>query len=275
MLAAAIFMLLSTTILFNVEHITVTGSSNYTSDEIIAASGLIAGDNLIRTNTGKTASNIEKKLVHVEKATVTRSFPSTLVIDVEPCVPAANFICGNTILLISKGGKILEQIDEPKAELLNFTGTEPKAGLLPGDFFESEDEHKTDVVYQLMKYCLEHNDKTITMVDVTDRAELSYTYDKRITVKIGSINDLSYKMNFSKEIIETRIGENTEGLLTILSDSNRASFLDKETLEHNEQVFMENDPKKADEEESEDGEDEENEDDNISHEASDIDPFME
>lgn len=238
--AAAVFLLLSTTVFFNVEHITVSGASNYTADEIIEASGIKAGDNLVRTSTDKCAEQIESRLVYIENAKVTRSFPSTLVITVEASVPAANFICDDYILLISGGGKVLDKIQEEKAGLLDFTGTDPMPDLIPGAMFQSSDEHKDNAVKKLMEYFAANGSENITLVDVTDRSEISYTYDNRITVKIGSINDLEYKMKFSEEIITTKIGEKTEGVLTILSDSSGASFLDKESLENNARIYGEN-----------------------------------
>ena len=74
----------------------------------------------------------------------------------------------------------------------------------------------------------------------TDRADIKCVFDNRITVSLGSVNDLEYKMNFAKEIIETKIGDKTEGTLTILSDANSASFLDKESLENNAKVYNDN-----------------------------------
>lgn len=247
LIVAGIFLLLSTTVFFNVETITVTGASNYTAQEIIDASGILAGDNLVRTSTEKRAVQIESQLPYIENARITRSFPSTMIIDVEACVPAANYLCGDHILLISSGGKILEEISEPKAGLLSFTGTDPMPGLLPGDKFASADEHKTDAVEKLMDYFIRSGEAEknglrdkVTVIDVTDRSALSYTYDGRIVVNLGTVNDIDYKINFSHEIITTSIGQRTEGVLRILSDSQGASFLDKESLEHNAQVFSEN-----------------------------------
>lgn len=241
-LAAGIFLLLSTTIFFNVENIRVTGASNYSADEIVAASGINPGDNLVRTNTEKCAGRIESQLVYIENAKISRAFPNTMIIEVEASVPAANFICDDGAYIISKGCKVLEFSPKPKAGLLNFTGTEPAVGLLPGDIFASADEHKDSIINKLMGFFGENTtlSESVTMIDVSDRSDLSYTYDGRITVRLGAVTDIEYKINFSKEVITTKIGEKTEGVLTIMSDSKGASFLDKESLEHNAQVFSEN-----------------------------------
>ena len=238
--AAGIFLLLSTTVFFNTENIRVTGASNYTADEIIEASGIKAGDNLVRLNTEKCGKDIASKLVYIETAKLSRSFPNTIIINVEASVPAANFITDSCVYLISKGGKILDKIDEPKAGLYNFTGTMPRSDLLPGDIYTSADEHKDAAVFKMMELLDEGSYELVTAVDVTDRSDIRCVYDGRITVKLGVITDMDYKLSFAKEIIETKIGDKTEGTLTILSDGDSASFLDKESLENNAKVYSDN-----------------------------------
>lgn len=238
---AGVFILLSTTVFFNVETLRVTGASNYTAQEIIDASGIKAGDNIVRLNASKCCDEIEKKLVYIEKCTIKRSFPGTLTINVEASVPFANFIKDdNTCMLISSGGKILEMSTDARAGLLNFSGISPAADLTAGMQFASEDEVKDLAIDNLMEYFSSHDTEKITGIDVSDRADIKYTYDGRITVKMGSVNDLEYKMNFSNKIITTKIGDKTEGILTLMSDSDGASFLDKESLENNAKVFGEN-----------------------------------
>ncbi len=246
LLAAGIFLMLSTTVFFNVETIKVTGASNYTAQEIIDASGIKAGDNLVRTVTDKCAERIMTELVYIEKAKITRSFPNTMIIDVEASEPAANFACHDGYLLVSSGGKVLEKITEPKVGLLNFTGAEVYPVLLPGERFSSIEEHKTETAFELMK-CFNSEDavesglrEKVTDIDMTDRADISYTYDDRVQVRLGSINDIEYKIKFSYEILSSKIGDKTEGVLTVLSDAKGASFLDKDSLEHNAQVYSDN-----------------------------------
>ena len=337
--AAGIFVLLSTTVFFNIETVEVTGASNYSVDEIIAASKINAGDNLVKLNTAKCSENIVKELVYIENAVITRSFPATIVINVEACVPAANFITERGTLLVSRGGKILDTIPEPKAGLLNVYGATPRVDLGAGDMFTSTDEQKDAAIELFMTLLLEAAEKegykspmellekqavsgpvttqsdissetttaeneseiaseddpeavdalseavtevpdennegqedvqteteasdaeseaavtisaakdmeeimehplNITSIDVSERSDLSFIYDDRITVKLGAVMDLEYKINFALEIIRKQIGEKTEGVLTILSDAKSASFLDKESLENNARVYSDN-----------------------------------
>lgn len=240
-IVAAVFILLSTTIFFNVETLVVTGASNYTAEEIIAASGIQPGDNIVRLNDKKCCEQIEAQLVYIESCTIKRTFPSTLTINVEASVPAANFINDdNTVMLISSTGKILEMSTEARTGLLNFVGTSPAEELTAGMEFISQDEIKNTAITELMDYFATHDYEKIDRIDVTDRSDISYVYDGRITVKLGSITDLEYKMKFSDKIVTTKIGDKTEGILTLLNETDGASFLDKESLENNARIFNDN-----------------------------------
>lgn len=239
-LACAILAILSTTVFFNIEAVTVNGSSNYTVEEIVEASGIRGGDNMVRLNTEKCSAQILSKLVYIEDAVITRRFPHTIQIDVTASVPAANFICDESVLLISSGGKILDEIAEPKAGLLDFYGTSPAETAVIGTGFASADETKTTIIYRLMELFGNRSIENIGDIDVTDNSNICYTYDGRITVELGNINEIEYKLSFADEIITQKIGENTEGILTILSSGNQASFMDKATLENNALVYNRN-----------------------------------
>ncbi|MGN0666183.1 MAG: cell division protein FtsQ/DivIB [Huintestinicola sp.] len=226
--------------LFNVTTVEVSGASYYTAEEIITASGVTPESNIIMLNTDKCAEDILKQLVYIEEVKISRSFPHKLKINVTASVPQANFVTDNSTLLISKGGKILDRLDEPRAGLISFFGTEPDIALIPGENFASLNEVKTNSVYKLLDTLETRDSEKITNLDLTDSGNIRMLYDDRITVELGSINDIDYKLNFSEMIIEKKIGDKTSGVLTILSDSSGASFLDSGVIERNEQVFRDN-----------------------------------
>ena len=99
---------ISYTFLFNISEIRVAGQSDmYTAEEIVAASGIKEGDNLLRLDCKKSAQSILDQLLYVETADVDRKFPSALEITVTRCIPAFNVNYGSGTLLVSKKGKIL------------------------------------------------------------------------------------------------------------------------------------------------------------------------
>lgn len=228
-LAAVVGGVLSLTVFFNIQHIEVTGESRYTSDEIIAASGIQAGDNLIRSDFQTARETILHDLVYIEDVSITRSFPDTAVIAVESSVPAANIAAGGGYLLISQKGKILEKTAAPQKDLLLFQGVTPLSSE-PGEAFSSEDEAKQKLVGQFCQIVQDLDMERISWIDLTDRFNLVWMYDNRITVKLGSAADLEYKMRYAQKLIAQNIPKNREGTLTMLGN-NEASWITKEDFE--------------------------------------------
>ena len=80
------------TVFFKVQSITVSGNARYTSEEIIAASGIEIEDNLFLLNKYSAAQAIFEKLPYVEEATINRALPDTIVITVRECAAAAGIV---------------------------------------------------------------------------------------------------------------------------------------------------------------------------------------
>jgi hypothetical protein len=165
-------------------------------------------------------------------------FPNSVRIEVTPCEETAVVEADKEFYLISKGGKILNIAGNPKSDLILFKGAEPAENLSVGDKFVSSDKDKTEILYKLIDAGSADYASSISEYDITDRLNISCLYDNRITVELGIITEIDYKLKFANEIITQKIGSKTEGTLTILSDG--ASFLDKESLERNKQVFNQN-----------------------------------
>ena len=70
------------TVFFKVQSITVSGNARYTSEEVVAASGIEIEDNLFLLNKYSAAQAIFEKLPYVEEATINRALPDTIVITV-------------------------------------------------------------------------------------------------------------------------------------------------------------------------------------------------
>ena len=89
-------VVLSLTVFFKIETIKITGSANYTQEQIIAASGIIKGDNLIRLDIKKAQQSVLNNLVNVDTVKISRKFPSEIVISVTPCEPMASIESNGT-----------------------------------------------------------------------------------------------------------------------------------------------------------------------------------
>lgn len=234
-IAAIIFGVLSVTVFFNVETVIVSGSSMYGAEEIIAAAGINGGDNMIRKNMGKAAEKITSQLTYIETAVIKRRLPSSLEITVEPCVETACFQEEDGFFIVSRSGKILKRTEDPRRDMPVFYGATPAEGMDIGMKFASDDENRTEIIYELLERSLTTGFASdITSFNVADRLNISCIYDDRITIELGVISDMDYKFRMAEAIISTKISPHAEGQLRMLKKGGQ--FLSKADLEQIEEI---------------------------------------
>lgn len=232
------FIVLTMTVFFNIQEVKIVGSTKYTAEEIVEASGIVVGDNMLRENISECSGNITSKLIYIETAEVRKKFPYTIQITVEPCIPDANVQNEEGYFLISKSGKILEKLANPRPGLLIVNGADGDMTLNEGDRFVSADEKKTDDIYALIKSFDSYGMENITYIDISDRANVWFLYEGRIKVELGVISELDYRLKFVDEILKNKIGPNTSGTLRLLNDS--AQFIDEAGLAENDRIYEQN-----------------------------------
>lgn len=233
-IAAIIFAILSVTVFFNVETALVKGSSQYTVEEIIAASGINGGDNMIRKNMGKAEGKITSELIYIETAEIKRKLPSTVEISVTPCVETACMQKDGGFFIVSETGKILKLSEDIQEKLLVFYGANPAEDMAVGMKFASEDENKTEVIYDLLSRRESEFVSKVTSFDVTDRLNISCVYEDRITIELGVISEIDYKFRLAEEIITTKISPDAKGQLRMLEKGGQ--FLSEADLEQIEEL---------------------------------------
>lgn len=232
-IAAIIFAVLSVTVFFNIETVTVKGSSKYTVEEIIEVSGINGGDNMIRKNMGMTAEKITSELIYIETAEIKRKLPSTVEIAVTPCVETACMQKDGGFFIVSGTGKILDLSEDTREGLLIFYGANPAEDMDLGMKFASEDENKTEVIYNLLSRSESEFVSKITSFDVTDRLNISCVYEDRITVELGVISEIDYKFELAEKIITTKISPDSRGQLRMFK--NFGQFFSEADLEQREE----------------------------------------
>lgn len=233
-IAAIIFAILSVTVFFNIETAAVKGSSKYKVEQIIEASGINGGDNMIRKNMGKAAEKITSQLIYIETAEIKRKLPSTVEISVTPCVETACMQKDGGFFIVSETGKILKLSEDTQEGLIIFYGANPAEDMDLGMKFASEDENKTEVIYDLLSRRDSDFVSKITSFDVTDRLNISCVYEDRINIELGVISEIDYKFRLAEEIITTKISPDSKGQLRMLE--NGAQFLSEADLEQIEEL---------------------------------------
>ncbi len=205
---------LSVTVFFNIDTITVTGAERYTAQQIIDQSGIKKGNNLFRISLEKGEKKIINALKDIDSVKIERKFPSELKIKVIESSPAYFLDYNGSYIMISAGGRILktnaaEKETKDMIRLLGFDGSKMEAG----SFLTTENNDKYALLEKLVAVLKENELESITQVDLTSDVNLSIQYRDRIEIKLGSMSELSYKVKFAKNILDTKLEDSEEGII--------------------------------------------------------------
>ena len=113
---------------------------------------------------------------------------------------------------VSKEGRILDNSNKKVKGLPILKGAKLKSNT-PGDYVEYSNkavgQSLTEIVTSLNNNKLED----ITEINVSKSANLTFTYDNRILVKLGLPENINYKIKTAKVIITEKLDPNNQGII--------------------------------------------------------------
>lgn len=215
----AVLLALSMTVLFNITSVKVSKpGSYYTPDQIILASGLDVGDNMIRTDFSSAELRIEKNLPYVQDAKITKKLTGQVTITITDAKETGIIDFNNgSYLIINNEFKVLRKVEEyPENSNLRriITKSNPKCSVGDVYKFTSETE-KSD--FETLVNALESVDlfDKITEIDLTDRASLKAVYKNRLRLIIGTTEEIDVKLKGAAETIALEDKNNPETIAEI------------------------------------------------------------
>lgn len=225
-LAAAVTAL---TMLFRVEHIVTDGNVRYSDEELIAASGVQRGDNLVLLRKYQVKQEIFAQLPYVETVSISRSYPDTLVLSVSECTAAAALSDGTESWLMSGGGKLLETTESVPEGCVSVTGCtllSPAAG--EDAAFIEEDSYKRSYLLKLLDAAGEQQLlAVIGEIDLSDGSCIRFTYSGRFTVKLPWDADMGRSLRAVQKVVSEKLESNERGVIDLmnLAGEGRAYFI--------------------------------------------------
>lgn len=208
LIAAAAIVFLS--LFFRVSIIQVKNDTVYTDEEIMAASGIEKGVNLLFINNFSAVSSIYATMPYVESVSLKRAMPNRIILEVTGSEAAACVSFGDDYWLINASGKLLEKIDARAARsFIRVEGMEPLQPVAGEIMTVSEENTGKDVfLYELLgQFRLRNIVKKIDWVDLSDLNDPRFSYDGRYTVILSSTENLSRRLS----LIESAIAQLAEG----------------------------------------------------------------
>ena len=221
---------------FNIKEITANASKHYDGNILSEASGISLGQNGFRLlsggagrfyllHIGSAEKQILGKCPYVKSANVRYILPSKVIISVEERTPAVILRTKTESMLADKEGYLLESGADPKKlKLPVIKVPEPKT-LNLGKKIDIPGENLISA-YELFNTIKEMDSKNedklmpkVDYVDVSDMNNVRFSLQGRITVNLGKLEDLNYKINTAVTIYTRNLKKTDRGVLDFSIDA--------------------------------------------------------
>lgn len=230
-LLAAVAIVAALTLFFKVEQVEVAGNQRYRAEEIITASGVERGDNLILFDKYRTSQRIYTALPYITAVRINRRLPDTLLVEVTETQAAACIQGAGAAWLIGISGaqlKVLEAVDSDGAQayphLTGIEALEPAVGenlrLAEGSPITAE---RLTELFRAMEErgVLARTDSA----DFSDPAVLALGYDGRFRVELRYDANYDFKFNCLLAAVE-QMEPNEKGTIRMtMQDDNEVRFI--------------------------------------------------
>lgn len=246
---------------FKVKSFTVEGVSPYTNEEIIAASGIEIGKNLLFANLEDASENIEKSLPYTDNVRITKKLPDSIIIRFDETSRAFAVEVSTGMYAVTNSNlKVLELSGVLPADVALIKGAAPiKSDVGETITFSPGDE--TDLTFDLIKNITaaitENGMEDISYIDVTNRSDIYLIYQGRIVLSLGDSLDVESKISLGNRVIreENAIDPSQFGTvdLTIPKKAyfNPSDFEDVEELVEFSEKYAQEEPAPEEEAETE------------------------
>ncbi len=227
--------------LFYINRIEVYGNKHYNSNEVINASGLIAGTNWFKSNSLNLKGIImfrsidsEQLLLercpYLKSAVVKIGIPGVVKITVTEREPVALVPYLGTHLVIDDNGHVIDTTNDIDGIRLPVIRGLVCDGYSLGQALKAESYEFIEAFNKVMKTVSLSDTNAgdrgkefsikdiITYIDVTDLDNIAVCLDSRIVVNFGNYKEITeYKIDFLREIFYLKLKEDDRGFLNFKS----------------------------------------------------------
>jgi len=236
LLLALCFVVLLFAPFFNIKSIEVEGSSRYTAEKIIEASGIIIGENGFRKLKLDPEAILELRLLdseerirqlpYVKTCTVKIVFPDSVKINITEREPAAYIVHFDNYLTVDAQGYVLEVGAGPPEGLKEIRGIDFKKYTI-GRQLEESKIHLIQTGVDIIN-TINNSDKTtdvklsdvLDWVDIVSETDAMLSLDNRIIVRFNPKDKLQYTIDFTKEIFFKKLSTKETGRIEFSGNQN-------------------------------------------------------
>lgn len=200
---AAVFAVLSLTVLFNVSEVKVAkAGKHYQPEQIIEAADVEVGDNMVATNWDRVKEKVEQKLPYVLSLEIKKTASGKITFSVVDDTATLVFKTSKGYALADANCKVLEIVKEkPKSEGLTLLTVKNRINADPGEIISFADDSES-ILYDTIRTAIKNSGiGNITGIDISDPENIYLEYQSRYRLYLGNSEDIEYKLREAKKII--------------------------------------------------------------------------
>ena len=238
MLAVVAAIVLGVAIFFRVSTVEVQGNIIYSQEQVVEASGLEPGDNLLMVNRAAVAGSIKARMPYVRDVSVSPVMPDTVVIRVAESELAAlvRSDIGEQWYINTEGrvlGSSLEGFRGQVLELTGFTIVAPKAGQ-PAEASEGQTENMQAALMVLREMEGSGIIGEMTALNASKVYDLLLYAGNRLEIQLGSPDQLTYKIQYLQLVLE-ELEDYQTGIVDLTFDVKQVARFIPKTMETEEE----------------------------------------
>ena len=205
----------------------VTEIAGYSADSILQRMGVQLEENIFSFEPGEKAAVLEQNFPLLGSIKVIRDYPNTVVVQVTEAVPAYAVQNGNKWLVISDkwkilseesaqpeglctlyGGKLQDTAPGQEFRFVEDTADDPGSDAAGSESAESTGNARMEALRTLRSKLEEYGlSQDVTRLEVADTEQLAFLYQDRISVLLGTLNDLDYKLDRARYVLTNADGK--------------------------------------------------------------------
>lgn len=200
---AAVFAVLSLTVLFNVSEVKVAkAGKHYQPEQIIEAADVDVGDNMVATNWDRVKEKVEQKLPYVLSLEIKKTVSGKITFSVVDDTATLVFKTSKGYALADANCKVLEIVKEkPKNKGLTLLTVKNRINADPGETISFADDGES-ILYDTIRTAIKNSGiGNITGIDISDPENIYLEYQSRYRLYLGNSEDIEYKLREAKKII--------------------------------------------------------------------------
>ena len=218
----------------------VQEAGGYSSSEIMQALGVAPEENIFSFDPGEKEAALERQFPLLESIRVVRDYPNTVVVQVTEAVPAYAMQTQSGWLTLSDQFKILacgsaqpeglktlyggeakttapgEQLSFAAEDAADSTAASDSAAASSPEEADKKMETLTALQAKLEEYELLDD---VTRMEFADTDQVAFLYQDRVSVLLGTLNDLDYKLDRARYVLT-----NADGKGCAPTDTGRLDF---------------------------------------------------